>query len=101
MLCWVMGRCSCSGYACRHDQPPRPWLLFGNALFEIKKWAKIIDLMDIGDTFLLLSPLIKGLYKDSHKVCGPFWDVKSEIYISGKIPKANSHKTVSQFTPQP
>ena len=55
--------------------------------------------MDIWDFFILTIPL-KGLHKDSLKICELVQDVKMEIYIFGKTRKINSCKTVSQFAQQ-
>ena len=56
--------------------------------------------MDIGDGFPISPTPLKGIHKDSLKIREIFRDVKMEIYISGKTPKINRCKNVSQFTQQ-
>ena len=65
------------------------------------KWMSIlVYLMGIGNNILIPPRLLKVLHWDFHNICELFWDVKMETYIFGKIPKINSRKTASQFTPK-
>ena len=56
--------------------------------------------MDIGDNFSISPIPLKGLHKNSLRICELFWDVYIEIYIFGKTQEINIYKTVSQFTQQ-
>ena len=56
---WLVGSNRCSGYSCTNYQPPYPYFLLDNIVFEMKKWANIyifiylffVNFMAIEDLF--------------------------------------------------
>ena len=75
ILCWLMDKTNCDGYACRQGQFPSAHLLFKTILNTIKSGEIYIYitecLMDIV-YFLILYLLLRILQKYSYNICELF-----------------------------